>query len=522
MNKKLSKLIVGAFALVLSVPNANAQTRLFTNGKEGSTPIYWRIPSIVRLTDGGLWAFTDKRYWKETDLGNGNDDPHKIEIYGIQSSDNGATWDPSAVVLQSNLNVSDDKEYLYAFGDAGTVVDRESGKMLMMAASGKHGVFSTTTTGRPFVTRSVFDNNKWTTTNVSDQFYGPNNAYGTHLFVTSGRIIQSTIYKKGTYYRLYAGVCVVNKSASYVVYSDDFGETWHYLGGSENIPVSDGDECKVEELPNGDILLQTRRRTGGTGRYFNVYHFSDLAKGEGNWQASAVTSGASNVSGQTYASQCNGELLLVPAKRASDNKQTYVLLLSVPASSDRSNICIYWKELPDDYSNPANYVAGWNKYACSSSFSAYTTMAVDKNGNIALLAEGGGIWFQSYSLATITSNKYAYSPSASGTYHTSSEPNSEHGVGGIKKPTMSVAGGTYANSQTITLTAPDGAQIYYTLDGSEPQVPTTTKGSGVAPSAPERRHLPAYSSILPPSPSRRAPQPSRPLPWTTTATRARL
>ena len=26
MNKKLSKLIVGAFALVLSVPNANAQT----------------------------------------------------------------------------------------------------------------------------------------------------------------------------------------------------------------------------------------------------------------------------------------------------------------------------------------------------------------------------------------------------------------------------------------------------------------------------------------------------------------
>ncbi len=522
MNKKLSKLIVGAFALVLSVPNANAQTRLFTNGKEGSTPIYWRIPSIVRLTDGGLWAFTDKRYWKETDLGNGNDDPHKIEIYGIQSSDNGATWDPSAVVLQSNLNVSDDKEYLYAFGDAGTVVDRESGKILMMAASGKHGVFSTTTTGRPFVTRSVFDNNKWTTTNVSDQFYGPNNAYGTHLFVTSGRIIQSTIYKKGTYYRLYAGVCVVNKSASYVVYSDDFGETWHYLGGSENIPVSDGDECKVEELPNGDILLQTRRRTGGTGRYFNVYHFSDLAKGEGNWQASAVTSGASNVSGQTYASQCNGELLLVPAKRASDNKQTYVLLLSVPASSDRSNICIYWKELPDDYSNPANYVAGWNKYACSSSFSAYTTMAVDKNGNIALLAEGGGIWFQSYSLATITSNKYAYSPSASGTYHTSSEPNSEHGVGGIKKPTMSVAGGTYANSQTITLTAPDGAQIYYTLDGSEPQVPTTTKGSGVAPSAPERRHLPAYSSILPPSPSRRAPQPSRPLPWTTTATRARL
>lgn len=479
MNKFFTKFVVGAVALAFSVPNANAQTQLFTNGNEGNTPIYWRIPSIVRLTGGDLWAFTDKRYWAATDLGNGYDNPHKIEIYGIKYLDNEAKWGSSAVVLQSNSNASGDQEYLYAFGDAGTVVDRESGKILMMAASGRHGVFSTTTTGRPFVTRSVFDNNKWTTTNVSDQFYGPNNAF-THLFVTSGRIIQSTIYKKGTYYRLYAGVCVVNKSASYVVYSDDFGETWHYLGGSENIPVSDGDECKVEELPNGDILLQTRRHSGATGRYFNVYHFSDLAKGEGNWQASA-TSGASDIAGQTYASSCNGELMLVPAKRASDNKQTYVLLLSVPASSDRSNICIYWKELPDVYSNPANYVAGWNKYACSSSFCAYTTMAVDKNGNIALLAEGGGIWFQSYSLATITSNKYAYSPSASGTYHTSSEPNFEHGVGGIKKPAMSVAGGTYANSQTITLTAPDGARIYYTLDGSEPQVPTTTTGSGVAP-----------------------------------------
>lgn len=479
MNKFFTKFVVGAFALAFSVPNANAQNKIFTNGSEGGTSITWRIPSIVRLTDGGLWAFTDKRYNGGGDLGNGSDTPHQIEIYGIKSSDNGANWGSSAVVLKSNLTVSDDKEYLYAFGDAGTVVDRESGHVLMMAASGKHGVFSTTTTGRPFVTRSVFDNNAWTTTNVSSQFYGPNNAF-THLFVTSGRIIQSTIYKKDKYYRLYAGVCVVNQHASFVVYSDDFGETWNYLGGYQQTPAPDGDECKVEELPNGDILLQTRRNSE-TGRYFNVYSFSDLAKGEGTWQASAVTSGASDVSGQTYASRCNGELMLVPAKRASDNKQTYVVLLSVPASSDRSKICIYWKELPALYSNPSNYVGGWNKYACSSSFSAYTTMALDKTGNIAFLAEGDGIWFQSISLATITSNKYVYSASTSGTYHTTAEPKWEHGVGGLVKPTLSVQGGTYTNSQTVTLNAAEGAQIYYTLDGSEPQVTSTTTGSGVAP-----------------------------------------
>lgn len=108
-------------------------------------------------------------------------------------------------------------------------------------------------------------------------------------------------------------------------------------------------------------------------------------------------------------------------------------------------------------------------------------MTLDKDGNIALLDENGGISYRNYPLSTITSGAYTYSPSASGTYHTTSEPNFEHGVGGLVKPTLSVYGGTYTTAPTITLTPPDGAQIYYTLDGSEPQVPTTTTGSGVAP-----------------------------------------
>lgn len=483
MYRKLSKFILCVFALALSVPNANAQTKLFTNTPGSNPAVYWRIPSIVRLNNGSLWAFTDKRYYAATDLGNGADNPHKIDIYGCKSSNNGASWYNSAVVLESNTNVSDDKEYLYAFGDAATVVDRESGNVLMMTASGKRGVGSSVA-GRPYVVRSIFDGSAWATpTNVSDQFYGPNNAYGTHLFVTSGRIIQSTIYKKDKYYRLYAGVCLYSKNASYVVYSDDFGVTWHYLGGDQKIPVPDGDECKVEELPNGDILLQTRRRAGGTGRYFNVFSFSDLAKGEGSWQASAVTSGASDVFGQTYASACNAEMMLVPAKRASDKKQTYVLLLSAPASSDRSKICIYWKELPSLYSNPSSYKDGWSKYACNNSFSAYTTMILDQTGNIALLAEGSGIWFQSLSLATITSNKFSYCPSASGTYHTTSEPNFEHSVWGLVKPSLSVYGGVFTENQTVTLTAPEGTKIYYTLDGSEPKVPANanTGSQTVAP-----------------------------------------
>lgn len=484
MNKFLSKFVVGAFALAFSVPNANAQTQLFTNGTNPTT--YYRIPSIVRLKNGCLWAFSDKRFDSNGDLGdvtvNKQTVKHRIDVVGRIGTlkDNAYTWADQTTILAGDANAT--KEYKYAYGDAATVVDRESGNVLMMAAAGKEGVGSSVV-GHPLVSRSIFNGSEWATSNVTSQFYGQNNAYGTHLFVSSGRMVQSTIYKKDKFYRIYAGVCLYSKNASYVAYSDDFGATWHYLGGDQTVPVQDGDECKVEELPNGDILLVTRKRSGKAGRYVNVFKFSDIANGAGSWQTS-VSTGTSQTSGEAYAQASNGEILLVPAKDKA-GKQTYVLLLSVPIGDGRSNVCIYWKELPDVYSNPANYVGGWNKYQVNSgNYKGYTTMVLDQKGDVAFLSEMsawvGPLSFISLPLSTITSGAYSYSPSASGTYHTSSEPNFEHGVGGIVKPTMSVAGGTYANSQTITLTAPEGAQIYYTLDGSEP-VPTTTTGSEVAP-----------------------------------------
>ena len=475
MYRKLTNFIVGAFALVLAVPTANAQTQLFTNGNENNIYMYWRIPSIVRMNDGALWAFTDKRYYGAGDLGNGKDSEHLIDIYGRKSFDNGKTWNKAEVVLQSNLNMSGDNEYLYAFGDAATVVDRESGRVLMMAASGKKGVGSTTN-GRPFVTRSVYDAGKWLTSNVTDQFYGENNLYGSHLFVTSGRMVQSTKYKKDKYYRIYAGVCMYSKSASYVVYSDDFGKTWQYLGGYVTSPVQDGDECKVEELPNGDILLVTRKRLGDAGRYINVFKFTNIATGAGSWQTS-VSTGKEQTNGEAYAAANNGEIMLVPAK-SKDGKQTYVLLLSVPTNNNsdntgRSNVCIYWKELPTDYSDPKNYVGGWNKYQVNKGrYWGYTTMTLDKKGDVAFLSElskyVGPISFISLPLSTITNGAYTYHESAKGTYHTSSEPNN------VLRPSFDVNGGVYTESKTITINKPAGTTVYYTLDGTDPVVPTTT------------------------------------------------
>lgn len=484
MNKFFTKFVVGAFALAFSVPNAKAQTTF--NPSSGNV---YRIPSIVRLPTGNLWAISDLRIGGNGDIGNSN----RVDIagrLGTLKEDNTYNWGNETVLLAGDANATED--FKYAYGDAASVVDRESGKVLLMTCAGKEGVNSSNA-GFPLVARSVFDNNTWSTTNVTNQLYGTNNLFGVHLFVSSGRIIQSTIYKKKDYYRIYAGVCSVKSATvasrgSRVIYSDDFGVTWNYLGGYDAMPVDIGNECKIEELPDGSILLNTRTNAAPWfGRHMNIFKFTDIANGKGSWQSQYVTSGASNISGQTYAPDCNAELLLVPAKRTSDNVQTYLLLLSAPTvMPGRKNVSIYWKELPTEYTNLSNYVNGWTKYLVDGGkYCGYSTMVLDKNGNIAFLTENtawnGPITFKSLSLKDITGNAYSYSPSTPGTYHTTSEPTWEHGVGGIVKPTMSVAGGTYANSQTITLTAPDGANIYYTLDGSEPQVPTTATGSGVAP-----------------------------------------
>lgn len=468
MNKKLSKLIVGAFALVLAVPNANAQTQLFKSVSDKDHA--YRIPSIVRYPadrsgalKGGLWAFADLRY-QGGDIGNN----HPIDITSRKLVDGTTAWlEPVLITHRNNSS----QGYDFAFGDAATVADRESGKILLMTAAGRNSVW-VNTAGYPNVARHVYDpaTGKWTTTEVTTVFYGPDNSYASHLFVSSGRMIQSTIYKKDKYYRIYAAICTVSGNGSRVAYSDDFGATWSYLGGPTASPIPDGDECKVEELPDGSILLNAKRYGGSNyGRYTNVFTFTDIATGQGSW-GKVATSGTSDTQGQTFTANCNAEIMLVPALRKSDSKQTYLLLLAGPASTKRTNGSIYWKELPStaaEYRNPDNYVSGWTRYSwANNSGCGYMSMILDKDGNVALLDENGGIRYFNFSLSTITGGKYEYHRSAKGTYKTTSEPVD------VQRPSFGLNGGVYKENQTVTITHPEGTTVYYTLDGSEPVVTT--------------------------------------------------
>lgn len=252
--------------------------------------------------------------------------------------------------------------------------------------------------------------------------YGPIRGW----FVGSGKICQSKTTKVGTHYRLY---CVgsscrqgSNETANWVLYSDDFGKTWQFLGGCDESPVPGGDEPKAEELPDGSILLSSRC-TGG--RNFNIFTFSDTRCGQGTWGQVAF-SGSGNKGVTALSNACNGEVLLVPVTRKKDKKTMFLLLQSLPFGSGRANVGIYYKALESlaDYRTPDAIAKNWDgRHQSSYISSAYSTMTWQKNNTIGFVYEedtygtsGGGytIIYKNYSIEQITDSAFTYNPSVNG------------------------------------------------------------------------------------------------------------
>ena len=101
-------------------------------------------------------------------------------------------------------------------------------------------------------------------------------------------------------------------------------------------------------------------------------------------------SGPRNNGCTAISNSCNGELLIIPARRTSDRKKVYLALQSVPLGPDRTNVGIYYKELPENISDMTteDFAANWQPaYKVTSLPSAYSTMVRLRNGNIAFYYE---------------------------------------------------------------------------------------------------------------------------------------
>lgn len=146
---RINRTALGLLAFVLSMDGtltASAQTTLFatgstqTNGRQDT----YRIPAIVRLNNGSLMAFSDRRFGDSGDIGWKN----QISVYSRTSADHGLSWSPQ----HQDLAIDSSSVFDFAHGDAATVVDRKSGAVLMMTSSGKDG-FASPINRRPLVAR---------------------------------------------------------------------------------------------------------------------------------------------------------------------------------------------------------------------------------------------------------------------------------------------------------------------------------------------------------------------------------
>lgn len=386
--------------------------------------IPYRIPAITMTSKGNLLAVADYRHCR-ADIGFG-----RVDLHARISEDNGRTWGDIFTIIEGDGNMVDENPNLSltaGYGDPALIADRESDRVLLVCVAG-HQVFFRSTRDVPnqvAILHSEDGGLTWSEPQIiTDQFYVPldNSAVGPiqSMFIGSGRIFQSHRTKVGDYYRLYASMLARDKDnnfCNFVVYSDDFGYNWNILG-DVNVPgiPKNGDEPKTEELPDGSLLLSSR--TNG-GRMYNIFKFTDADKAEGSWGECAF-SGAENNGVAAIENSCNGEIMVLPVMRNSDNKKMHLALQSLPFGPKRANVGIYYKELADasDYGTAADFAKDWDgRYQVTELPSSYSTMVQSADGEIAFLYEedkyqttGGGftLVYKSLSVDSITNGQYSF------------------------------------------------------------------------------------------------------------------
>lgn len=394
---------------------------------EGSD-IPYRIPAIAQAGNGNIIAVADYRY-SRGDIGTRNNG--RIDLRGRISKDQGQTWSDVFTIVESKGADWAEKgsDMWVGFGDPCIVADRESDRVLLMSCAGNVSFPSGTRDHHQYIARFYSEDGgeTWSEpTDIAEHIYaqfdespfGPARA----MFIGSGKISQSKTIKVGDYYRLYCAVLFKDKNGAninFVLYSDDFGGQWTVLGGTDVTPIpSGGDEPKADELPNGSVLISSR----STGRLYNIFTYTDVAKGEGSWSAMTRSLASSNggICDQGGLPS-NGEIMVVPAKRVSDDKPVYILLQSVPFGPNRANVGIYYKELAglSDFDTAANVAKDWDgRHQSSYTGGCYSTMTWQKNNTLGFLFEedtyscvgngGYSVIYKNYTLEDITGGAYVY------------------------------------------------------------------------------------------------------------------
>ena len=393
----MKRLFLSVFMISLFCCGITAQTRLFTTHKD-SVP--YRIPAITCCNDGRLIAVADYRYCG-SDIGFG-----PIDLHYRMSYDNGGSW-TKEMMLADGTGDENNIRWDYAFGDCCITADKESSNVLAMCVGGKTVFFNAKRNNPNRIVRfrstdngKTWDKGEEITESIYKLFDNRKQGPVNSLFFGSGKICQSRKVKVGDFYRLYAAI--LTRTGVYAMYSDDFGGKWNVLGSIDESPCPGGDEPKCEELPDGSVLLSVRTE----GRLFNVFRFDDVRKATGKWDKDRAAEAFKGIK-----NSCNGEILYVDAV-SKDGRNVGLLIQSVPFGPNRTNLGFFYKELDSDKEFTSEYiVSDWKAgIQVKDGLGAYSTMTLQKDGNVGLLFEAGptiyNIDYMSLPVDYITAGNY--------------------------------------------------------------------------------------------------------------------
>ena len=388
---------------------ANDERTLFYSRRDGHP---YRIPAIATAPNGDIFAICDYRPCNQ-DIGYG-----EVDLVCRVSSDNGVTWTEERTIADGLGHIKDGI-WKMGFGDPAIVADRESNKVLVMSVCGNRTCWdgnygeggeneNPNRVSRLYITYDE-DKQEWVYGEPEEVTYDiyplfdnkdGGEAHVASMFIGAGKICQSRVVKKGDYYRLYCSVWAVTKSIrthhNYVIYSDDFGQSWHVLGGVGNDanpnqpgPAFGGNEPKCEELPDGTVVLSSRK---GGGRYFNLFTFDDNTYTTGSW--GTCVSSNDIAGGLSFGgNSTNGEIYKVKAIHKESGHICDLMFQSIPTGSGRDNVAIYYKEMEYNENGTNKYTSttfaqGWTKgIHVSTKGSCYSTMISQADGRIAFFFE---------------------------------------------------------------------------------------------------------------------------------------
>ena len=352
---------------VSSIGNPDGEMRIYKQQSElwtasmGNTQ-YYRIPTIMRTTDGGIIALTDDRHNNSNDLGS-----HKIDVVARKSMDNGLTWGDEITVAVGDGS----SDAAYGYGDP-AIVRTLNGKLICLMAAGKASYSS----GQLHMGYSESTDNgaTWSApVDIYSSIIKPDGVTFQSVFTTAGK---GVTFSNGRV--AYAMNGKVNGTTNeYIIYSDDEGDTWKL---STSAAFTGADESKLEIMNDNSLLVSVRR--GGYNTHANRGYNRTTGDASGDGINSWGTQG--NWGSEMYANGCNADMMYYNRETENAGRPDVIFhTLTKTYDTYRKDLRLYmsfdqgttWKEA-------FQLQPGW---------AAYSSMQKLANGDLAIIFEDGSI-----------------------------------------------------------------------------------------------------------------------------------